>query len=232
VTTGFSNALKVSCRSCFSRAKCKVGDALNCENGAADKSNNDKPWLDGETSRELIAAVIEAKSEQVCQHSTTGPTIGVADKVFESFKKDRALAIESQSEVEPTWLVRVVRKRGCMGPAARFEQWGVGHCLGKAERALEVIRLFPSSSRSTNAHCEDAQKVHFFSQPCCCATRIWRLGWVIEKRNNSGGGNRSRAAVGAIIGSAGAGEGEQPEVYYELSVEKRREVALLCRECA
>ena len=50
-----------------------------------------------------------------------------------------------------------------------------------------------------------------------------------EKQNNSGGRNRSRAAV-EPVNTAGAGEGEQPEVYYELSAEKRREVALLCRE--
>jgi hypothetical protein len=63
VATGFSNALKVPCRSCFARAKlCKVGDVLNCENGAADKCNK-KPWLEGETPRELKAVVIEAKSE-------------------------------------------------------------------------------------------------------------------------------------------------------------------------
>ena len=89
VTTGFSNALKVPCRSCFSCAKCKVGDVLNCENGAADKSNN-KPWLDGETSRELKAVVIEAKSDQVCQY-TSGPAIDVAKAVFESCEPDHSL---------------------------------------------------------------------------------------------------------------------------------------------
>ena len=52
-----------------------------------------------------------------------------------------------------------------------------------------------------------------------------------EKQNNSGGRNRSRAAV-EPVNTAGAGEGEQPEVYYELPAEKRREVALLCREYA
>jgi hypothetical protein len=73
VATGFSNALKASCRSCFSRAKCKVGDVLNCENGAADKSTK-KPWLEGETPRELKAVVIEAKSEQVCQRAALPST--------------------------------------------------------------------------------------------------------------------------------------------------------------
>ena len=54
---------------------------------------------------------------------------------------------------------------------------------------------------------------------------------MLEKRNNSGGRNRSRSEVEAI-NTVGAGEGEQQEVYYELSAEKRREVALLCREHA
>jgi hypothetical protein len=54
---------------------------------------------------------------------------------------------------------------------------------------------------------------------------------MAEKRNNSGGRNRSRAAVGAID-TAGAGEDEQPEAHHELSAEKWREVALLCREHA
>jgi hypothetical protein len=87
-------------RSCYSCAKCKVGDVLNCENGAADKSNK-KPWLDGETSRELKAVVIEAKkSDQVCQY-TPSPAIDVAKAVFESYEPDHMLAIESQAEVEP-----------------------------------------------------------------------------------------------------------------------------------
>ena len=51
-------------RSCYSCAKCQVGDVLNCENGAADKGSG-KPWLDGQTSRELKAVVIEARAEQV-----------------------------------------------------------------------------------------------------------------------------------------------------------------------
>ena len=117
-----------------------------------------------------------------------------------------------------------------MGPAARFEQWGVDHCVDKAERALEVIRLFPSSSRSANARCDDAQKRRFFV-PTMLLRHPDLAPWMEEKQNNSGGRNRSRAAVEAI-NSAGAGEGEQPEVYYELSAEKRREVVLLCCECA
>ena len=64
----------------------------------------------------------------------------------------------------------------------------------------------------------------------CGATSAVLLLYLI-RLNNSGGRNRSRAAV-EPVNTAGAGEGEQPEVYYELSAEKRREVALLCREYA
>ena len=102
--------------------------------------------------------------------------------------------------------------------------------MDKAERALEVIRLFPSSSRSTNTYCDDVQKRHFFV-PTMLLRHPDLAPWMEEKQNNSGGRNRSRAAVEAI-NAAGAGEGEQPGVYYELSAEKRREVALLCREHA
>ena len=177
--------------------------------------------------------VIEAKAEQECQ-CTSSPAKDVADEVFESAQKDHILAIESmiesQSEAEPMWLVRAVRKRGCVGSAARFEQWGVEYCVEKGERALEVIRLFPSSSRSTNTYCDDVQKRRFFV-PTILLRHPDLTPWMLEKNNNSGGRNRSRAAVEAI-NAAGAGEGGQPEVYYELSAEKRREVALLCRECA
>ena len=173
--------------------------------------------------------VIEAKAEQECQY-TSSPAKDVAGEDFESSKRDHILAIEPQSEAEPMWLVRVVRKRGCVGPAARFEQWGVDYCVGKAERALEVIRLFPSSSRSTNTYCDDVQKRRFFV-PTMLLRHPDLAPWMEEKQNNSGGRNRSRAAV-EPVNTAGAGEGEQPEVYYELSAEKRREVALLCREYA
>ena len=60
-----------------------------------------------------------AKSDQVCQY-TSGPAIDVAKAVFESCEPDHILAIESQAEVEPMWLVRVIRKRGCVGPAKKF----------------------------------------------------------------------------------------------------------------
>ena len=225
VATGFSNALKVSCRSCFSCAKCKVGDVLNCENGAADKSNK-KPWLEGETSRELKAVVIEAKSEQVCQY-TSSPAIDVANDVFESCEPDHIIAIESQAEVEPMWLVRVIRKRGCVGPAKKFADWGVEYCIEKGERAVEVTRLFPSSSRSTNTYCDDVQKRRFFV-PTILLRHADLTPNMEAKQNSSGSGNRSRAACE----SNGPGEGEQPDVYYELCAEKRREVALLCREYA
>ena len=224
VATGFSNALKVPCRSCYSCATCKVGDVLNCENGAADKSNN-KPWLGGETPRELKAVVIEAKSDQVCQY-TSSPAIDVAKAVFESCEPDHILAIESQAEVEPMWLVRVIRKRGCVGPAKKFADWGVEYCIEKGERAVEVTRLFPSSSRSTNTYCDDVQKRRFFV-PTILLRHNDLTPHMEAKQNSSGGGNRSRSAVE----SNGPG-GEQPDVYYELCAEKRREVALLCREYA
>ena len=224
VTTGFSNSLKVSCRSCYTCAQCKIGNVLNCENGAAD-ALSDKPWLDGGTSREFKVVVIEAKAEQECQY-TSSPAKDVTDEVFKNAEKDHILAIESQSEAEPMWLVRVVRKRGCVGPAAQFEDWGVKYLVGKSERALEVIRLFPSSSRSTNTYCDDTQKRRFLV-PTMLLRHADLTPWMEEKQNNSGGRNRSRAAVEAVNSA-----GPAPEVYYELSAEKRREVALLCREFA
>ena len=48
VATGFSNSLKVSCRSCYSCAKCKIGEVLQCENSKADFDSG-MPWLDGGT---------------------------------------------------------------------------------------------------------------------------------------------------------------------------------------
>ena len=146
--------------------------------------------------------------------------------MFKNAEKDHILAIESQSEAEPTWLVRVVRKRGCVGPAAQFEDWGVKYLVDKSERALEVIRLFPSSSRSTNTYCDDTQKRRFLV-PTMLLRHADLTPWMEEKENNSGGRNRSRAAVEAVDSA-----GPAPEVYYELSAEKRREVALLCREFA
>jgi hypothetical protein len=174
----------------------------------------------------LKAVVIEAKSDQVCQH-TSSPTIDVAKAVFESHEPDYTLAIESQAEIEPMWLVRVIRKRGCVGPAKKFADWGVEHCIEKGERAVEVTRLFPSSSLSTNACCDDVQKRRFF-----VLTKSLRHNDLTPhmeaKQNPSGGGNRSRAAAEPN----GPGEGEQPDAHYELRTEKRREVALLCREYA
>jgi hypothetical protein len=147
--------------------------------------------------------------------------------VFESCEPDHIIAFESQAEVEPTWLARVIRKRGCVGPAKKFADWGVEHCIEKGERAVEVTRLFPSSSRSTNTHCDDVQKRRFFV-PTALLRHADLTPNMEAKQNYSGSGNRSRAACE----SNGPGEGEQPDVHYELCAEKRREVALLCREHA
>jgi hypothetical protein len=103
------------------------------------------------------------------------------------------------------WLVGAVRKRGCVGPAVRFEQRGKECCFDKAERALEVIRSFPSSSRSTNACCGDVQKRRFFVSSAMLLRHPDLAPWMEEKQNNSGGRNRSRAAVGPV-GAIAAGQ--------------------------
>jgi hypothetical protein len=137
--------------------------------------------------------VIEAKSDQAFQHASS-PAIDVAKAVFESCEPDHILAIESQAEVEPMWLVRVIRKRGCVGPAKKFADWGVEYCIEKGERTVEVTRLFPSSSRSNNTYCDDVQKRRF-SVPTILLRHNDLTPHMEAKQNSGGGGNRSRAAV-------------------------------------
>ena len=68
VALGFSNAIKVSCRSCYSCAKCRVGDIANCEKSKEDKGSS-KHWLDGQCSHEK-ASQLRCASIQVALLST------------------------------------------------------------------------------------------------------------------------------------------------------------------
>ena len=108
--------------------------------------------LDGQTSRELKAVVVEAKSEQPYQY-TSSPAINVAEEVFAGAETGHVIAIESQAELGPMWLVRVVRKHDSVRRDQHFEDWGVQYCVEKGTGALEVTRMFVSSShlRTTTA---------------------------------------------------------------------------------
>ena len=228
VAQGFSTCLKVSTRSCYSCGKCKVGDIANCENSKEDKESG-KPWLDGQCSRELVSVVIDAKSEQPCQY-TSSPAIEIASEVYAKAKQGHVLAAESQSEVEPMWLVRVVKKHSALEEDQKFSNWGVEYCCEAGKGALEVTRLFISSSKATNTFCDDVKNRTFFIPTIFL--RHSDLSGDMEKKDNTiqtDGSNRTWAAV-EVTGDGT--EEEQPKHYYELDADKRRKVALLCREYA
>ena len=139
------------------------------------------------------------------------------------------LAMESQSEVSPMWLVRVVKKHSSLVEERTFDDWGVTYCCAAGEGALEVTRLFISSSKATNTFCDDVQRRKFFVPSLLL--RHSDLTGSMDRRETTvqtDGSNRCRSAVEV----AGDGADEQPECYYELDAEKRRDVALLCRENA
>ena len=171
--------------------------------------------------------VIEAKSGQECQ-LTSSPAYEIANAVYANAEVGHILAIESQSEVDPMWLVRVVKKHESLEKERKFDAWGVEYCCEVGEGTLEVTRMFISSSKATNTFCDDVQKRSFFVPTLLL--RHSDLGGVMKKKENTiqtDGSNRAWAAV--EVAGTGAEE-EQPEFYYELDAEKRKYVALLCRE--
>ena len=227
IAQGFSNSLKVSTRSCYSCACCKVGDNANCVK-SADDAEGDSHWLEGQCSHELVAVAIASKTEQECQY-TSSPVKELADEVYSSAQEGHVLAIESQSEVEPMWLVRVLQKHPELAEDKTLDDWGVTYLCNGGEGALEVTRLFISSTKATNTFCDDVQKESFFVPTMLL--RSFDLSSEMKQKENTiqtDGNNRSRAAVEVVGESAD----EQPTVYYELDAAKRREVALVCREFA
>ena len=165
--------------------------------------------------------MIESKSEQQCQ-LTSSPAVEIAAAVYDGAEKGHVLAVESQSELVPMWLVRVVEKHDSLEEEESFDDWGVTYSCEAGERALEVTRLFISSSKATNTFCDDVQERRFFVP--ALLLRHSDLSGSMERKENTtqtDGNNRSRAAVEVT----GDGAEKQPECYYELAAEKKRDYA-------
>ena len=97
-------------------------------------SRNDKAsgisFLDGQCSHELKEIIIESKSAQDNQYTRLGIS-DIASRVFNEAEKGHILAMETQSDTEPFWLVRVVERHEQLDRESTFEDWGLSLIASK-----------------------------------------------------------------------------------------------------
>ena len=101
------------------------------------------------------------------------------------------MAMESQSDSEPFWLVRVIAKHDRLDTQKQFEEWGASIKCAKGGEAVEVTKLMPSSAAAANTFCEDETGKRFFVPASLLRVGQLQLAKKIAKRRST----RSRAAV-------------------------------------
>lgn len=201
---------------------CKAGEYHKCERSKADAAAADTHWLDGCCSHQLREVQVEAKRASTDQHTRSYYT-DQGDRVFSSCAGGDIIAIETMSNDEPFWLVRVVTKhenirteRTNSAPQTRDK-----FRCPKDSNCVEVTKIFLSSLSASNTFCDDNDSRRF-SVP----SSLLRLKLELNgdyKAKETVPSTRSRSAVRGSGGSSG------PVVYYELLSGVRHRIALACR---
>jgi hypothetical protein len=145
----------------------------------------------GRSSHELRKVLVEPRKIEKDQYSHVR-LLEEGQLVFGDSSVGDILAMESQSDSEPLWLVRVVAKHDCLGTHTQFEEWGASIKCAKGGEAVEVTKLMPSSAAAANTFCEDKTGRRFFV-PASLACRVGHL--QLAKRAATRRSTRSRAAV-------------------------------------
>lgn len=130
------------------------------------------------------------------------------------------LAMETQPNTDPFWLVRVVAKEYQLSSDHEFDDWGVTLECKRGERAVVVTKLMPSSPRSTTTFCDHVKKQHIHVPAVLLRVSDLTLSMPATPIDHQEARiTRSRAAVEFIAG----------EFYYTLRSSTRQTVALKCR---
>ena len=179
-------------------------------------------FLAGQCSHELKEIIIESKSAQHNQYTRLGIS-DAALRVFNEAKPGHILAMETQSDTEPFWLVRVVQRHEQLDRDWVFKDWGVELNCKQGERALIVTKLFVSSPMSTNTFC-DHVNARYLQVP----ETLLRVGDLVNSgkmtcTETAVRSSRSRAAARAIIGDSSR------QSIYESKAGARQYVVLKCR---
>jgi hypothetical protein len=239
MTQGWSNHLYAACRSCYTCGSCSNGEYVGSVDGEGGgsaitrqncvpcaSSRNDKAsgisFLDGQCSHELKEIIIESKSAQDNQYTRLGIS-DIASRVFNEAEKGHILAMETQSDTEPFWLVRVVERHEQLACDSTFEDWGVEFNCKQGERALTVTKLFVSSPTSTNAFC-DHVNARYLQVPAALlrVSDLVNSGKMLQTEV-AVRSSRSRASARAIVGDS------SKQFIYEFKAGARQHVVLKCR---
>ena len=241
MTTGYDQHMYVSCRSCYTCEECSQGNYVKagevevegeggwgtapgnvvaCENSRADRDAG-IDILNGRCSHELVQVIIEAQSAQTDVY-TRHSILAEADKVFETAQPGHIVAMETKSNIEPFWLVRVVEKVESLGESSTFDDWGVKLKCDKGGRALIVTKLMLSSLDASNTFNDHVAKLQI-----TVPAALLRVGDLVGKKlmqekEVAVRSTRSRAAVRAT-------RGDTSDKYYALKQEARQEIVLKCR---
>ena len=222
ITSGFANSLLASSRCCFSCSKCIQGKYLECEKSKK-HAEQSVHYQVGRCSNEFKAIDVLAKS--VVDPYNSKQILELAQDVFNAAGTGDVAAVETQSDVESFWLVRVVNVFKKLSKA-KVSEIGEGEekvtikCK-RGEPALEVTKFFYSRNEAISTFCEDTQKRLFY-----VPLRLLRVGKIqlVKSDTTKGAGSlKSRAAV------SGDGVSEMPDFYYSLKNTTRQVINLRCR---
>ena len=171
--------------------ECTAGNFSECLCSKADAEDVHSQWGGtGRSSHELREVVVEPRKIEKDQYSHVR-LLEEGQLVFGDSSAGDILAMESQSDSEPFWLVRVVAKHDRLGTHTQFEEWGASIKCAKGGKAVEVTKLMPSSAAAANTFCEDETGRRFF-----VPASLLRVGGLqLVKKAATRRSTRSRAAV-------------------------------------
>ena len=219
VTSGFDMVAFCATRSCYSCVECKKGNWSGCLQSKADQRNG-VHWLEGMCSHELKEVVIEAKSAQVEQYTSRSCYTQLAGPVYVAAEPGDILAMESQADAEPFWLVCVVQKFDELEEPKSFEGFGGEFRVAAGSKAVEVMKIGLSSSQTTRVFSVDEHKRKF-----CVPAELLRLRLIEGTHYKEREVRRSHRGRAAAQGA----EGGAAVPVYELQDGARNEIAMVCR---
>jgi hypothetical protein len=220
---GYRYHLHCSTRSCYSCLECKQGRYTQCVQSEADKKSGAN-WLLGRCSHELKEVIVQPRSVDNEQYSY-GCLLQRGNSVFDGAEAEDILALESQTDSEPFWLVRVVEKHSVLGREEVWGEWGANIVCKRGAKAIKVTKLMVTSSQATNTFREDTERRQFFV-PAGLLRMVVPIqkDYLVVKEGRTS--SRCRAAVRAVAGDSGS---DQLVRYYELGKKGRHEVSVSCR---
>ena len=166
------------------------------------------PWLKGSVSHELVEVQIESKTAQnKDQYDTSRGHLGaLASAAFSEAKGGDLVAMESQCDAEPFWIVRVVKKHDALSQRREFSDFGSEWTCEARSPAVEVTKAFLTSTQATRTYRDDDRARKFFVPKALLRLRLAPdADYGLKSTRRS---NRSRSAVQGA-GGAGAGAGIQ-----------------------